>query len=239
MLRMFGVHLGYFHPELLAVIRDAVVVEVGAHDGSNTVKAAAMSNVKRVYSFEASPGKIDKLRGVVAPYGDRVVFQHAAVTNVTGTAWFNTPHGSAGSEQDSLASQEYHLRKGEQVHVPTVRLDDVIHEHIDYLITDTQGNEFHVLKGATKLIDEYGIDIIQLEFIPKMAAANGENLSDMLHFLHDKGYTCFNSQYTDHNRQQNVVGVDLSFDNYPYLFDSGNGPNFQGLWEDLLCLKVR
>jgi FkbM family methyltransferase len=225
----------YNYFEQFSHVKDAVVVEIGAWDGENTLTIGSMPNVKTVYTFEATPNKMDGIRQKMAPVANKVKLINAAVTNYTGSATLYVPPTAQGM-QDSIGPQKYHLGDVNTIQVPAVRLDDVVKEHVDYIVTDTQGNEFHVLLGAEKLIDEYGVDAIRFEWIPKMAANNNENLGDMLHYLHDKGYMCMDSKSAP---IPFGPGVDRSYSNYPYLYATNNGANYQGSWTDLLCIKVR
>jgi len=50
--------------------------------------------------------------------------------------------------------------------VETVRLDDELDEHIDYLEIDVQGADFAVLRGAQRLIEHHGVSVIRVEFSP-------------------------------------------------------------------------
>ena len=81
--------------------------------------------------------------------------------------------GSVESLQDSLLPQPWfdsldaEGRRGQKtISVPTVRLDDELDEHIDYLEIDVQGADFAVLRGAQRLIEHHGISVIRVEFTP-------------------------------------------------------------------------
>ena len=84
-----------------------------------------------------------------------------------------------------------------------MRLDDELDEHIDYLEIDVQGSDFAVLRGAQRLIEHHGVSVIRVEFTPELLRAAGEEPTEMLHWLYDRGYACFdtpmdcNGQWTD------------------------------------------
>lgn len=48
--------------------------------------------------------------------------------------------------------------------VVTVRLDDVLNEHVDFLKVDVEGYECQVVAGATRLFCEHGVDAVVLEW---------------------------------------------------------------------------
>lgn len=245
MLRHLQVSLQDARIEQIAHVPNAVVIEVGAYDGHWTREIASKANVKRVYSFEATPSKVPKIKAAYEPCcKDKVVFIQAAVTNYSGTAKLYVPRGpdgdSKGFGQDSLGNQKFHLGNEQSIEVPAVRLDEVVKEHVDMLVSDTQGNEFNVLKGAEKLIDKYGIDILQFEWQPKLGIAAHANYGDMLHWLWDKGYTCFDGKRGIWDTIPEGVGIDRSLSHFTYLMDvHGNGPSAQGGWTDLICFKFR
>jgi FkbM family methyltransferase len=205
--------------------RNAVVVEVGAHDGEDTLAYARRPNVARVHSFEATPWHEASMRARLDHAGAEVAVKvsprFSAVSNVTRSepiALYVRRDGSPprdGAGDDALRAEMLNDRgssrhpsrldqtnmladnrflfaeRGETVSVPVTTLSDAVREHVDLLETDTQGHEFHVLLGAERLIDEFGIDMIVTEFSPRLMHANGANPEEMLDWLHDKGYACF------------------------------------------------
>lgn len=96
--------------------------------------------------------------------------------------------GAEGSQQDSLGDQFYWAGNSDTIDVDAVKLDDLVKERVTLLRIDTQSNEFHVLQGATALIDIYGVDIIYAEFIPAMMKANGEDPLQFLEWLYYRNY---------------------------------------------------
>mmetsp|Transcript_27805 Transcript_27805/g.60291 ORF Transcript_27805/g.60291 Transcript_27805/m.60291 type:complete len:158 (+) Transcript_27805:3-476(+) len=59
------------------------------------------------------------------------------------------------------------------------------------LAIDAQGSELHVLAGASNLFDQGRIDAVQLEFAPQLLMSNGVDPTDVLEFLHRRGFACF------------------------------------------------
>jgi hypothetical protein len=49
---------------------------------------------------------------------------------------------------------------------------------------DTQGHELQVLQGAERLLSHYGIELLVLEFAPKLLMANGVDPALLLHYLY-------------------------------------------------------
>jgi len=77
------------------------------------------------------------------------------------------------------------------VSVQVDRLDNMVKGHVHFMEIDAQGSDFAVLRGAERLIVEEGVDIIRVEFTPKMLRQAGEDPVEMIHWLYDRGYVCF------------------------------------------------
>mmetsp|Transcript_48605 Transcript_48605/g.78257 ORF Transcript_48605/g.78257 Transcript_48605/m.78257 type:complete len:158 (-) Transcript_48605:306-779(-) len=125
--------------------------------------------------------------------------------------------------------------------VSSVRIDDLVHEPVVLLKVDTQGHELQVLLGAERLISHYGVDVILLEFAPKLLMANGVDPALVLHYLYNMGYQCFTCP-GDHNQQSppsltwngNLDLFDLGF--LPNLLPDGTVPKYDpGRFCDLIC----
>lgn len=67
--------------------------------------------------------------------------------------------------------------------------------------TDTQGHELHVLMGAEGLINGPGVDMLLVEFAPRLLMANGVDPGHLLQWIYDHGYTCFDCPSVDDNDQ--------------------------------------
>jgi hypothetical protein len=115
-----------------------------------------------------------------------------------------------------------------------VRLDDVVSldEKVLILKTDTQGHEPLVFAGAKKLLASRRIPIVQLEFWPQGMKANGLDAYEMLTFLYDLGYQCFDVGlgFTPVGRPSDLRGYIKA------LVDVPMAVSFNiGAWDDLTC----
>jgi FkbM family methyltransferase len=78
--------------------------------------------------------------------------------------------------------------------VKTCRLSDEIKEKVLLLKIDIQGGEYKCLLGAEQLIDNYGIDIMIIEFTGN---------KNILNFLEKKNYMVFDLEYIQWNIRTN------------------------------------
>ena len=169
---------------------EAVVVEVGAYRGEELVMFKGL--VRKLYTYEPSPGKAAEIRSTIANNGmsDVVVFRPVAASDHAGEASFFVP-SAEGTQQDSLGDISFLDNSRRRITVPLVRLDDEIHERVHLLKIDTQGHEMGVVKGAEGIIKNYGIDIIHAEFSPGLMRGHGVKPEDFLEYMFQLGYTCF------------------------------------------------
>jgi len=240
LFRQFGISCEKKSNFLLG-IPDVLLVEVGAYNGEETKALGSLPNVKKVITYEATPSKIPGITSTIASIASKVTVRNAAVSDKDGEIELYLPDGEGGSQQDSLGNQQFWSGNANKIKIPSVRLDTEIHERIHLLKTDTQGNEYHVLKGAEKIIDSYGIDVIHMEYSPNLARANGENLVEMMEWLNSKGYACFDCP--DHiapKYDEEAVRKTRSWTAYPDSFGSlvvRNGDH--GAWGDVVCIQAR
>ena len=74
-----------------------LVLDVGSFDGSDAILYAGAGH--QVWSFEASPGKIDPIRAHIAEHGlqNNVTLFHYALSNYSGTAGFTVSISSTSA----------------------------------------------------------------------------------------------------------------------------------------------
>ena len=209
----------------------AVVVEVGAFDGADTPAYAAHARV--VYSFEATPSKEAQIRRNIGAYADRVQLRMVGVSDRSGTLPLLVPAGEGGSQQDTFGDQRFFMGPGTRtIDVPVVRLDAVVHEHVDALFSDTQGHEWEVVRGAENLIRVHGIDMLHLEFSPNLMRSSGSDPAAFLRYLRDLGYVCFDCDAFG----PPPANASRSFDEFASGFGSFHFMHGDhGQWTDILC----
>jgi hypothetical protein len=138
-----------------------------------------------------------------------------------------------GSQQDSLAPVDFMFTNNRNFEmVDVVRLDEVVHEHVDFIKIDTQGHDDRVLMGAKGLIEKYGIDVIHMEYAPALNRQSGGTPSQILHWLYDYGYVCFDCAMFE----PPVLTANRSFDAYPDTFGRMQFMGGEhGHWTDIMC----
>ncbi|HWD27859.1 MAG TPA: FkbM family methyltransferase [Rhizomicrobium sp.] len=175
--------------QLIAQLGPALIVDVGAAFG-HTVRVSLDANpAARVIAYEPFEGNLALLRAA-AQDDPRLTVRPVAVTDRAGTARFDVPwvvdaaRAAQGFPRGSSVAGK--IARNGSLHVETVRLDQDIAEHVDFLKLDVQGGELAALEGAEALMAGAGIDYIYIEF-------NGN--WRVLRFLARHGYVLFDSVY--------------------------------------------
>ena len=223
---------------------DAVVVEVGSYQGEELALFKGL--VRKMYTYEPSPAKFEKIRSVISELGmEKVVtFRPAAASDKTGEASFNVV-STEGTQQDSLGDVSFLTKKSSSsktINVPIVRLDSEIQERVHLLKIDTQGHEIAVVKGAEGIIRKFGIDVIHAEFSPGLMRGHGTKPEAFLEYMWQLGYTC--SYCTaSFGLQNSELPVASGAQAQPWgwnAFTASFGEVFEipghGAWGDLICI---
>jgi FkbM family methyltransferase len=232
--------------------RGLLVVDVGACDGSDWSIPASVKRGHTVLAFEPMPSNVERFmqtarsQGVEAKTrrleinapprnwpldgaGQIFLFQ-ACVSNFSGTTLMYSEN-----EMASVVPQDFYANANERRshEVQTVRLDSIIlNQDIHILKIDTQGNELAVLRGASRLLAENRINIIELEFWPQGMEAGGVRTLDVLDYLHQHGFICF-----DYSRNRHIPPNRASdFEGFVASFDRQLGQGF-GAWDELICFN--
>lgn len=144
----------------------SLLVDAGANRGEWALAALERWPAAAIHAFEPAADVCEELRGTL---GDRAVVQNKALGASTGTA---TLHKVSGSDTLSslhlrdLARHDMTMTDAEVVEVVTLDsyCDDAEIDHIDLLKIDVEGHELAVLNGASRMLAEDRIDVIQFEF---------------------------------------------------------------------------
>jgi FkbM family methyltransferase len=173
--------------------RGDIVVDIGAHIGFFTMQMGALVGpLGRVYAFEPLDANADLLERSIEEnrFGDRVIFQRAAVGAVTGGGVLTFPRetlntGGAYLLREGRAPLTGNLKKS----VTVVCLDDVVTERPVRLIKmDVEGAEPQVLRGAQRLLHE-DRPIILSELHPaQLDRASGMTAREFLEDVQQAGY---------------------------------------------------
>ena len=120
--------------------------------------AAAVGPAGRVYAFEPLDANADLLERSIAEngFGDRVVFQRAAVGAAPGTATLTFPVETLNSGGAYLLRDGTAPLAGNQTQeVPLVALDALrLRRPVRFIKMDVEGAEPQVLRGAARILTE-------------------------------------------------------------------------------------
>ena len=243
--------------KLLKQIEPSLNIDVGGFVGEYAIK---MSQDKhRVISYEPfkenlkffkENTKNNKLITLV----DKAVSDENGEGGMNGTNKIKNNNNNWSDKYEGGSAVGWLDKKSKNNIVKTCRLSDEIKEKVLLLKMDIQGGEYKCLLGAEQLIDNYGVDIMIIEFTGN---------KKILDFLEKKDYIVFDLEYV----QWNVKNNDSIFNNkkvipeekfilsnglparrifYPdrpsdinnYIQFLNNFPNkdFDGQQTDLLCI---
>lgn len=199
-------------------------VDVGANVGNWTeFFLSALSATSRQKGqvkgilFEPSSIALSKLEEKFA-HLDNIKIIKAAVSDIAGEMTYFEESGAG--ETSSLINQ-HSSSHADAKKVKVVTLDEAMKElgleRIDFLKIDVEGYDFHVLRGASNLIKEHRVGIIQFEYNEPWVLA-GSTLFEAYQFLEAFGYKVFllkadalyifnYSRYGDFFRYSNFVAI--------------------------------
>ncbi len=148
---------------------NAIVYDVGAHKGSYSDYLICGRPDLTIHSFEPNPILIDDLRTTAA---GRFTVHQCALGDQEGEALLHDPEVGGGSQGASLVGQAvdelYRDWPKRTASVQVKTLDAVAKEleseRIDYLKIDAEGYDLMILRGASALIKEGRLGIVQFEF---------------------------------------------------------------------------
>lgn len=183
--------------------KNGLVVDVGANVGMASFAAAVMGF--RVLSFEPVFENLQRICDGVwfNRVGDLVTVYEAAVSDRIGNITFHKLVGRLDNSAVSATGAKLAFKSNEEIalQVRSIPLDEVIPEAEPVLLLkiDVQGWEYHVLKGATKLLSRKKGEspyLIYEEDEHLLQASNG-SAKEIREFLHSVGYHHCNQHGTD------------------------------------------
>lgn len=171
-----------------------VIFDIGANLGNYSKLVRSFCPKALIYAFEPHPVTYLKLKQRTAGL-NVFTFNFGFGEREESVKLFDYKH------MDSSAHASLYKEVFEKIHkegvceysVNIMKLDDFFAndanlKQIDLLKIDTEGNEFNVLLGARKLIEEKMIDVIQIEF-NEMNIVSRVFMKDFFDLL--KGYSFF------------------------------------------------
>jgi len=144
---------------------DPVILEAGAHDGTNTVEMADFWPRATIHTFEPIPSAASAVAERIRPYGSRVQCHAIGLGPSNGDIEMHVSgDGTSGSCQSSSMLQPTAAQRKEfpeiqfgiKQLVPMRTLDSWAEttgvQRIDFMWLDMQGYELHALEGAGKVL---------------------------------------------------------------------------------------
>ncbi|KAJ9163110.1 hypothetical protein P3X46_022815 [Hevea brasiliensis] len=174
--------------------RDGLVVDVGANVGMASFAAAVMGY--RVLAFEPVIENLQRICDGIwfNRVGDLVTVFEAAVSDRIGNITFYKLVGRLDNSAVSATGAKLAFKSNEEiaVQVRTIPLDDLIPESEPVLLLkiDVQGWEYHVLKGASKLLSRKKGEAPYLiyEEDERLLQASNSSAKEIRDFLQTVGY---------------------------------------------------
>jgi FkbM family methyltransferase len=164
-----------------------IVFDVGANVGSWSLHVLEHQPTARVHAFEPTPDVFAELETNLAGSGGVAV--GAALSDEAGVMEFYVYPGA--SILNGFYDRMPDFEGAVVIDVPTLRLDEYCAERqiegIDYLKIDTEGAELLVLRGATGLLQQQSIRLIQFEYGGAYRDA-GITLKEIFELLSSFGY---------------------------------------------------
>lgn len=183
--------------------KNGIFVDVGANVGMATFAAAVMGF--RVLSFEPVFENLQRIcEGVYFNrVGDLVTVFEAAASDRLGNITFHKLVGRLDNSAVSATGAKMAFKSNEEIalQVRSIPLDEVIQDSQPVLLLkiDVQGWEYHVLKGASKLLSRKKdqAPYIIYEEDEQLLQASNSSAKEIREFLHSIGYDDCTQHGTD------------------------------------------
>lgn len=159
---------------VLNIFKPKTIFDIGAHKGDYTKLFHENGYAEKIYLFEPHPQTFTTLKKQISENENVMIF-NIGFSNRSGSSLifdYNKDNAESGSSHASLYSEVITDLHGtsnvSEVVVQLTTLDSFVKENnidrISLLKIDTEGNEYPILEGAKKLLEEGRIDLLQFEF---------------------------------------------------------------------------
>lgn len=171
-----------------------VIIDCGAHDGSDTIELAKLFKRGEIHAFEPIEKLFQKLKSRDNPNKNIHCYQ-LALADRNGTMDFYLSEG-ASDASSSLLEPAMHLEDhpdtsfNKKIIVSTRTLDDWAHQNnickVDLLWLDMQGYELQMLKESKIILDR--VSVIHTEVSTRETYKGVVEYSEYRAFLEGKGF---------------------------------------------------
>jgi FkbM family methyltransferase len=173
---------------------DPVILEAGAHIGTDTLKMAKYWPHSIIHAFEPVPAVLEELVGRIASFTN-VFCYPLALSNTSGETKLFVSGGESNGSSSLLPPKEHlnihpSVSFDEKISVKTITMDDWARvnniQKVDFLWLDLQGVELKVLKSGTELLKSVKVIYTEVSLVENYEG--GELYSDLRKWLEFKGF---------------------------------------------------
>ena len=175
----------------------SVILDVGANLGDwsanflDELRVRDLNRAARIYAFEPAPDQraslMDRLADEIKT--GTVSVHRLAVGAEAGHVRFVVTGADSGTS--AIATGE-DSASGSKIEVDVATLDDIAKElEIDkvlFLKIDTEGNDFNVISGASRILEEERVKVVQFEYNWRWMAF-GHWLKTVFQFIENRNYS--------------------------------------------------
>ena len=198
---------------------EPVVFDVGAHDGETAIRLRRLFPTARIHCFEPFPDSFNLLEHATRA-DRRTAIHRLGLSDAAGTATMNLNASTATNSllrTDPRASETWGdglVDTVGAIEITTTTLDDFCDDrgigHVDLLKIDTQGSEFAVLGGASRLLSRQGVNVLVFEMITASTYAGQRAPSEYFALLESRGYA-FSGVFSPIYRSGVLAQCDVAF----------------------------
>ncbi len=152
---------------------DPVIIEAGAHIGSDSARFANIWKNSRIFAFEPVPDVYKQLVSNTLPYKN-IVTVPLALSDSNGETNMYISSGRSDASSSLLAPKEHlevhpDVQFNDVIKVQTITLDDFCAKngilHIDFMWLDMQGYELPMLMSSKKMIQHISVIYSEVSLI--------------------------------------------------------------------------
>lgn len=199
------------------------IFDVGAYNGSISLKYNKLFPNSTIYSFEPFPESFESLKQTALQYKNikpynKGIGEYVGISKFHSNNYAPTNSILATHEEgDSNWGDKDLLGTKDVLDIPLTTLDQVAKEEnikkIDILKLDVQGAEHKVMAGAQKLIEQKKIRLIYTEIITIPTYQNQKELDEYLKMFREYGFELFTIYNSGHTKDGRLQFIDAIFVN--------------------------